>query len=161
MHVPLLDLKAQLNTIREELNVAINEVVESTRYILGPKVIELEQKIAEYCGVRYGLGVSSGTDALLIALMALEVKKDDLIVTTPYSFFATAGTVARLGAIPVFVEIDPVSYNIDTELLEKWFVENPDKISQVKAVIPVHLYGQCADMDKILKICNKYNIPVN
>jgi len=160
MQVPLLDLKAQLDTIREEVKSAIDEVVESTRYIMGPKVTELEKTIAEYSDVKYGVGLSSGTDALLIALMALDVKAGDFVLTTPYSFFATAGTVARLNATPVFVDIDPKSYNIDPKLIQKWFDENPDKTDKVKAIIPVHLYGLCADMDAILEIANKYEIPV-
>ena len=160
MHVPLLDLKAQLDTIRTEVDVAIKEVVDSTRYIMGPNVTELEEVIAKYSNTEYGIGVSSGTDALLITLMALNIKENDIVITTPYSFFATAGTVARLYAIPVFVDIDKTTYNLDPKLLEKWFAENPDKIEKVKAIIPVHLYGQCADMDKILEIANKYNIPV-
>ena len=160
MQVPLLDLKAQLDTIREEIKTAIDEVVESTRYIMGPKVTELEETIAEYSDVKYGVGLSSGTDALLIALMALDVKAGDLVITTPYSFFATAGTVARLNATPVFIDIDSKSYNLDPKLVQKWFDENPNEIEKVKAIIPVHLYGQCADMDAILEIANKFDIPV-
>jgi len=160
MNVPLLDLKAQLNTIRDEIDEAIQEVVESTQYIMGPKVAELEKVISQYSGAGYGIGVSSGTDALLIALMALDIKQGDLVITTPYSFFATAGTIARLNATPVFVDIDPKTYNLDPAMLQKWFDENPDKIKSVKAVIPVHLYGQCADMEGIFTITEKYNIPV-
>ncbi len=160
MQVPLLDLKAQLETIRGEMYDAIEEVVESTRYIMGPKVKELEKAVADYAGCQYGVGVSSGTDALLISLMALDISQDDIVITTPYSFFATAGTVARLNATPVFVDIDPKTYNLDPKLLKQWFDNNPDKIDQVKAIIPVHLYGQCADMDGIMAIANQYNIPV-
>jgi len=160
MKVPLLDLKAQLDTIREDVKEVVNEVLESTRYIMGPKVTELEEQIATYCGARYGIGVSSGTDALLIALMALDLQPGDLILTTPYSFFATAGVVSRLNAIPVFVDIDPGTYNIDPGQIAQWFTDNPDKIERVKAIIPVHLYGQCADMDPILELAETYNIPV-
>ncbi|MBU1872976.1 DegT/DnrJ/EryC1/StrS family aminotransferase [bacterium] len=160
MKVPLLDLKAQLDTIREDVKEVVNEVLESTRYIMGSKVTELEEQIAAYCGARYGIGVSSGTDALLIALMALDLQPGDLVLTTPYSFFATAGVVSRLNAIPVFVDIDPGTYNIDPGQIAQWFADNPDKIERVKAIIPVHLYGQCADMDPILELAETYNIPV-
>ncbi len=160
MKVPLLDLKAQLDTIRDEVKSAIDEVIESTRYIMGPKVTELEEKIADYCGTSFGIGVSSGTDALLVSLMALNIQPDDLIITTPYSFFSTAGVIARLHAVPVFVDIDPDTYNLAPDQLEEWFNSNKDKINKVKTVIPVHLYGQCADMDPILEITEKHGIPV-
>lgn len=160
MKIPLLDLKAQLDTIRDEVKGVVDEVLESTRYIMGPKVTELEEKIAAYCGAKYGVGVSSGTDALLISLMALDLQPGDLVLTTPYSFFATAGVVARLNATPVFVDIDTDTYNIDPQRITQWFTDNPDKADQVKAIIPVHLYGQCADMDRILKIAGNYDIPV-
>ena len=160
MKIPLLDLKAQLDTIHDEVKIAVDDVLESTRYIMGPKVTELEEKVADYCGANFAVGVSSGTDALLISLMALDVKPGDLILTTPYSFFATAGVVSRLNAIPVFVDIDPDTYNIDPEKLREWFQKNPDKTGKLKAIIPVHLYGQCADMDPILELANQYGIPV-
>ena len=111
MKVPLLDLKAQLTPIRDEIVSAMTDVVDSTRYIMGPKIAELEKKIAEYCGAKFGIGVTSGTDALLISLMTLDIQKDALVITTPYSFFATAGVIARLRAIPVFVDIQADSYN--------------------------------------------------
>jgi len=160
MKIPLLDLNAQLETIRVELKAAVDEVIESNRYIMGPKVTELEQKIAEYSGAQYGIGVSSGTDALLVSLMALDIEPGDLVLTTPYSFFATAGVVARLKAVPVFVDIDPDTYNIDPAQIRQWFQKNKDKASKVKCIVPVHLYGQCADMDPILEIAAEYNIPV-
>jgi len=160
MQVPLLDLNAQLASIRDELQNAVKDVIDSTRYIMGPKVENLEKEIAEYTGVKYGIGVSSGTDALLISLMTLDVKQGDLVLTTPYSFFATAGVVSRIGAVPIFIDINPATYNISPEKLKQWFQDNNDKISKVKAIIPVHLYGQCAAMDDILQIANKYNIPV-
>jgi dTDP-4-amino-4,6-dideoxygalactose transaminase len=160
MKIPLLDLKAQLQTIEKEVKDAVNDVIGSTRYIMGPKVEELEQKIAEYTGVRYATGVSSGTDALLISLMALDITPGDLVITTPFSFFATAGVIARLNATPVFVDIDSDTYNMSPAALHRWFESEPDKRTKVKAIIPVHLYGQCADMDPILEISEKYRIPV-
>ena len=160
MKVPLLDLKAQLTTIREELESAVLEVVESTQYILGPKITELETKVANYCETRFAVGVSSGTDALLIALMALDIQPEDIVITTPYSFFATTGVIARLHAHPVFVDIDAQTFNLDADQLNNWFVKNSRQIKKVKAIIPVHLYGQCADMDAILKIADQYKIPV-
>jgi len=160
MKIPLLDLNAQLATIRPELKDAVSRVIESTHYIMGPEVADLEQKIAGYSGVKYGIGVSSGTDALLVALMALDIQPGDWVITTPYSFFATAGVVSRLKAVPVFIDIDPETYNIDPLKLRDWFGQNPDKVNKVKAIIPVHLYGQCADMDPILETADRYGIPV-
>ena len=120
MQVPLLDLKAQLKTIEKDVKDAVNEVIDSTRYIMGPMVEELEAKIAEYVGAKYATGVSSGTDALLISLMALDVKLGDIVITTPFSFFATAGVIARLGATPAFVDIDPDTYNLSPAALRNW-----------------------------------------
>lgn len=160
MRVPLLDLKAQLTAIEAEIKEAIEEVVDSTRYIMGPKIEELEQKIAEYIGVEHGVGVSSGTDALLVSLMGLGIEPGDIVITTPFSFFATAGVIARLNAIPAFVDINPDTYNIDPEALRKWFEKNKDKAEKVKAIIPVHLYGQCADMNAIGDIAQEHSIPV-
>ena len=160
MKVPLLDLKAQLTTIEKEVKAAVNDVIDSTQYIMGPKVAELEEKISEYVGAKYATGVSSGTDALLISLMALDIGPGDIVITTPFSFFATAGVIARLGATPAFVDIDPDTYNLSPDALRHWFGANKEKIDKVKAIIPVHLYGQCADMDPILEIAGEYNIPV-
>lgn len=160
MKVPLLDLAPQLESLKQELHEAVLSVLDSTQYIMGKKVEELEAKVAEYCGSKYAVGVSSGTDALLIALMGLDVKPGDIVLTTDYSFFATAGVVARLFATPVFIDIDPETYNIDPASLKAWFDSNPSQASRVKAIIPVHLYGQCADMDAILKIANAHSVPV-
>lgn len=158
MKVPLLDLRAQLEYLEDDLIEAVSRVVRSTRYIQGPEVVGLEKEIAGYCGTEYGVAVSSGTDALLISLMSLGIGQGDQVLTTPYSFFATMGVILRVGAVPVFADIDPVSYNIDpekvAELLEK------DKDRRIKAIIPVHLYGQCADMDSLMEIAGQYNIPV-
>ena len=152
--VPLLDLKAQYAQIKNEIEPVVKEVIESQYFIMGPKVQEFENNITKYCNVKYALGVSSGTDAILLALMALEIKPGDEVITTTYSFFATAGCISRLNAIPVFVDIDPESYNIDSALIE-------EKITKkTKAIIPVHLYGQMADMEPILKIAKKHNLKV-
>ena len=160
MKVPLLDLSAQLGTIEKDVKAAVNGVIDSTRYIMGPKVVELEERIAEYVGAGYATGVSSGTDALLISLMALDVGPGDIVVTTPFSFFATAGVIARLGATPAFVDIDPDTYNLSPVALREWFEREEEKRDRVKAIIPVHLYGQCADMDPILEIAEEFDVPV-
>lgn len=160
MKVPLLDLKEQLKGIEKELKEALNEVVDSTRYVLGPKVEELETRIARYVGTDYAVGVSSGTDALLISMMAMEVGRGDIVITTPYSFFSTVGAVARLNATPAFVDIDEETYNMSTGALEAWFSRNKGKIDRVKAIVPVHLYGQCADMDPILSLADMHGVTV-
>jgi dTDP-4-amino-4,6-dideoxygalactose transaminase len=160
MNVPLLDLKAQLASIGQELKQAVIEVIDSTRYIGGPKVEELERQIAALCGAAEGIGMSSGTDALLAAVMAVGVGPGDLVITTPYSFFATAGVVARVGATPVFVDIDSATYNIDPAAVRAWFDDHPADAGRVKAIVPVHLYGQCADMDPILEIARERGIAV-
>jgi len=161
LKIPLLDLKAQYAQIKDEVRAAIDEVLESQHFILGPRVSELEKEISSYSQCRYALGVSSGTDALLLALMALGVGHGDLVITTPFTFFATAGCIARLGAKPVFADIDPVTFNISPEKLEI-LLENmtDEELSRVRAVIPVHLFGQMADMQRIVPICRKYGLKI-
>src|SRR5215813_4361889 len=152
MKVPLLDLKAQHSAIRSEIYEVIQRVVESQHFILGPEVEGLEQEIAAFCNVRFAIGLSSGTDALLAALMAIGTRPGDEVITTAYSFFATAGVIARLGARPVFVDIDSKTFNLDSS-------EVGQKItSRTKAIMPVHLFGQCAGMDPILEIVNSKGI---
>ena len=160
MQVPLLDLKAQYATIREEVQKVINEVCDAQQFVLGPMVKQLEQEVAAYSRARYGVGVSSGTDALLISLMEAGIGPGDRVITTPYTFFATAGVISRLGAQPVFVDIRPDSYNIDPEQLQSCIQKMSADGNGPKAVIPVHLYGQCADMDPILKTAREHGVCV-
>jgi len=154
MKIPLLDLKAHHEPIKAEIMASIQKVIDRNAFILSAEVTELEATIAKYSGVKHAIGVTSGTDALLIALMALDIKAGDEVVTTPYSFFATAGVIARLGAKPVLADIDPFTYNIDPARMEKAIT------ARTKAIIPVHLYGQMADMEPIMKIANARGIPV-
>jgi dTDP-4-amino-4,6-dideoxygalactose transaminase len=154
MKVPLLDLKEQYRALKPEIDAAIAEVMESQQFILGPKVQECEEAIARYSGSSFAVGVSSGTDALLICLMAEDIGPGDEVITTPYTFFATGGSIARTGATPVFVDIDPVTYNIDITQLESKVT------SRTRAVIPVHLYGQMADMDGILEVARRQGLVI-
>ena len=154
MKVPILDLKAQYAAIKDEINLAINQVCESQFFCLGPALAEFEEKIAEYCQSKYAIGLSSGSDALLVSLMALEIKPGDEVITSPFTFFATAGSVARLGAKPVFVDIDPDSYNIDPALIEEKITE------KTRVIIPVHLFGQIARMKPIMEIAERHDLDV-
>jgi dTDP-4-amino-4,6-dideoxygalactose transaminase len=154
MKVPLLDLVAQYNTIRDEIREAVDEVFESQRFILGPRVTELEERVAGYCGVSHAVGTASGSDAILLALAALDIGAGDEVITTPYSFFSTVSGITRLGARPIFADIDPRTYNVD-----------PERVAQAigprtKAVLVVHLYGQTAEMDPILEAAGARGIPV-
>ena len=159
MKVPLLDLKAQYRTIRKEILKVTDDVYESQYFILGPHVEALEKEIAEYCSTPFAIGVSSGTDALLISFMAAGLGPQDHVITSPYTFFATAGCIARVGARPVFVDIDPETYNISPRCIEKVMADmSPAERSNVKAIVPVHLYGQCAEMDPILEIAKEYSL---
>ena len=152
--VPLLDLKKQYATLRDPIRAATDELFESQGFILGPKVEAFEKAIAEYVGVKHAVGMSSGTDAQLAAMMALGIGPGDDVVTSPYTFFASAGAVVRLGARPVFCDIEPATFNVDPEKLAKAITP------RTKAIQPVHLYGQCADMDPILDVAKAKGIPV-
>ncbi|MDT3695641.1 MAG: DegT/DnrJ/EryC1/StrS family aminotransferase [Ignavibacterium sp.] len=154
MQVPLLDLKLQYQSLKKELDEAIIKVAESQYFILGPEVTSMEKEFCSYLGCKHALGVSSGTDALLLALMAVDIKPGDEVIVPTYSFFATAGVVSRLFAVPVFVENDPVTFNIDPKDFERKIT------AKTKAVIPVHLYGQSAEMDEIMKIAKSHNLIV-
>lgn len=152
--VPLLDLSAQYAPLREQILATIERVCDSQRFIMGPEITSLESELATRIGVKHAVAVSSGTDALLLALMALDIGPGDEVVTTTYSFFATAGAISRVGATPVLVDIDPITYNIDPEALAAAIT------SRTKAVLPVHLYGLCADMDPIVAIANRAGVPI-
>ena len=154
MQVPLLDLKAQYATIKDEVLAAVSEVLESQHCIGGPKVAEVEEKIAGISECRFAVGVSSGTDAILNCLMSLDIGAGDEVITTPFTFFATVGCIVRTGAKPVLADIDARTFNINPELIE------PVVTEKTKAIMPVHLFGQMADMDPIMEIANKYNLAV-
>jgi len=168
--VPLLDLKAQYRTIREDVRRAIDEVCDSQYFVLGPKVQELEAEIARYSGCRYGIGVSSGTDALLVALMTLDIGPGSAVITSPYTFFATGGTIARVGARPLFCDIDPASYNLSAESVQQFIDEHCESQTDrlvhsasgdvVRSIMPVHLYGQTADMMALEAIAKRYGLSI-
>jgi dTDP-4-amino-4,6-dideoxygalactose transaminase len=160
MNIPLLDLKAQYKSIREEINQKILKVASSQKFILGSEVESLEKEIAAFSETKFATGVSSGSDALIVSLMALDVGEGDAVITTPFTFFATAGAIARLRARPIFCDIDKTSCNVSPEKLEE-LLGNQLKEHQslrIKAIIPVHLYGQCADMAPIMNLARKYDL---
>ena len=154
MNIPILDLKAQYASIKEEVNMAIGEVLESQHFILGPKVDQCEKAIAAYSNCSHGIGVSSGSDALLVCLMAENIGPGDEVITTPYTFFATVGAISRLGATPIFVDIDPSTYNIDVSRIAAKIT------TKTRAIIPVHLFGQMADMDPVMHLAEKHGLVV-
>ena len=154
MNVPLLDLQAQYVSLRDGLHQAIERVMDSQRFVLGDEVRELESSIAHYCETKHAVACASGSDALLLALMALDLKAGDEVITTPFSFFATAAAVTRLGARPVFVDIDPHTYNLDASHVADAIT------SRTKAIMPVHLYGQCAEMEPLLDVGKRHGIPI-
>jgi len=154
MKVPLLDLTEQNQQLRPEIEAALGRVLDTNGFILGAEVKALEEELAAYCGTKYAIGCASGSDALLLALMALDVKAGDEVITTPYSFFATVSAITRLGAVPVFVDIDPATYNLDVSQIESKITE------RTKAIQPVHLYGQCADMTALREVASTHGIPL-
>src|SRR5215813_8387510 len=154
MKVPLIDLGPQHRLLREELLSAIQRVLDSQQFVLGSEVRTLEEEIAKYCRTQHAIGCASGSDALLLAMMALDLKAGDEVIASPFTFFATGAAIARVGATPVFVDIDPRTYNLD-----------PDRVAsaitrRTRAILPVHLYGQCADMTPIMEISRDQNLPV-
>lgn len=160
MNIPMLDLKAQYASIKDEINEKVMGVMASQSFILGAEVAALEKEIAAYSGARFGIGVSSGSDALIISLMALGIGSGDIVITTPFTFFATAGAIARLGARTVFCDIDPVTYNMDPASLANVLsaLSKKGRGRRVKAILPVHLYGQCADMEPILRLAKRHGL---
>ncbi len=154
MQVPLLDLKRQHAGLREELRAALERVLDSQQFIMGEDVRLLEAELAAYTGASHAVGCGSGSDALLLALLALDAREGAEVVTTPFTFFATAGAIARAGARPVFADIDPVTYNVSPELLERAVT------SRTRALLPVHLYGQCADMAEVMRVAESRGLPV-
>ncbi|HKP48272.1 MAG TPA: DegT/DnrJ/EryC1/StrS family aminotransferase [Pyrinomonadaceae bacterium] len=154
MKVPLIDLSGQHNSLRPELVEAVTRVIDSQQFVLGPEVKALEEEIAAYSTTKFAVGCASGSDALLLALMALGVGPDKEVITTPFTFFATGSAIARLGARPIFVDIDPQTYNMNCGRVEAAISTN------TQAIIPVHIYGQCADMDPLLELANARKVPV-
>lgn len=154
MNVTMLDLSEQYMNLQEEMNQALEEVMKSSRFIMGPNVKQLELSVAEYSNVKHGVGVASGSDALHISLLGCGVEAGDEVICPAFTFFATAGAIARIGAVPVFVDIEPKTFNIDPAKIEAVITE------KTKAIIPVHLYGQAADMDPILEIAQKHHLAV-
>jgi dTDP-4-amino-4,6-dideoxygalactose transaminase len=168
MKVPLLDLKPQYQALKPEIDAALLGVAASQHFILGPAVKRLEADVAAYCGAKHGIGLSSGTDALLIALMAYDLGPGDEVVTTPYTFFATGGTIARVGARPLFLDIDPATFNLRVDLVEQFLEKDCERRAdqlynrttggRVRAIMPVHLYGQCADMEGFGKLAQRFGL---
>src|SRR5450432_2659170 len=170
MLVPLLDLSEQYRVLAEPIRRELDDILRTQSFILGPKVEEFERALAEYCGAKHAIGVSSGTDALLAILMALGIGLGDAVITTAYTFFATGGCVARVGATPIFVDIDPQTYNISPAALECYLTEScrrgedgflrEPKGKIVRAIVPVHLFGLCCDMDAIHRISEHFQLEV-
>jgi dTDP-4-amino-4,6-dideoxygalactose transaminase len=156
-NVPLLDLKGQYAAIKTEIDTAIKEVAESQHFVLGPTVERFEKAIAQYIDVKHAIGVASGSDALLLALMAFDIKEGDEVITSPFTFFATAGSIARTGARPVFVDIEPDTFNIDVNKIAAYLAKSG---KSVKAIMPVHIFGQCTDMGPIMDLAKRYKIAV-
>ena len=157
--VPMLDLKAQFAAIKDEVMSGVGRVFDTQGFILGPEVTAAEKELADYTGAAFALGVSSGTDALLLSLMALGIGPGDGVITTPFTFFATMGCIVRLGAVPLLADIDPDTYNLDPARVQA-LLERRDLPAPPKAVIPVHLFGQCADMRPLQELAQRYNLKI-
>jgi dTDP-4-amino-4,6-dideoxygalactose transaminase len=161
MEVPLLNLKLQYSQIKDEVKSAIDEVLESQQFIFGPKVESFEREIAQLVKVEHAIGVSSGTDALLLALMGLGIGNGDVVITSPFTFFSTASSISRVGATPLFVDIDPLTFTLSPERVEETLSSlSTEKRKKLKALMPVHLYGQCADMNALLPLARDYNLAI-
>src|SRR5579862_959502 len=170
MQVPLLDLKLQYQSLKQELRKEVDEIIESQYFILGPKVTEFEEGLRQFCGAGHAIGVSSGTDALLVILMGMGVGPGDAVITTPYTFFATAGGIARVGATPIFVDIEPETYNMSVDALRRCLKEQctvqadgsllTKKGERVRAIMPIHLFGLVARMREITDLAREYRLPV-
>src|SRR5437667_1351402 len=169
MRVPLLDLSDQYRALATPIRQQIDEVLQSQRFILGPKVEQFERALCDYTGAKFAIGVSSGTDALLAVLMALEIGPGDAVITTPYSFFATAACIARVGATPLFVDIEPETFNISSEAIRSFIKKNCHHANGVlmardrqaiRLIIPVHLFGLCCEMDTIMEIAREHEVLV-
>ena len=159
MEIPLLNLKLQYAQIKDEVKSAIDEVLESQQFIFGPKVESFEREIAQLVKVEHAIGVSSGTDALLLSLMGLGIGNGDVVITSPFTFFSTASSISRVGAIPLFVDIDPLTFTLSPDRLEEILSSlSTEKRKKLKALMPVHLYGQCADMNALLPLAREYNL---
>lgn len=154
MAIPILDLRAQYHSIQKEIDAAIHEVLESGQYILGPNVKALEREVAQLCGCEFGIGVASGTDALRLAIDVLQIGPGDEVITTPFTFIASANTISRAGATPVFVDIDPQTFNLDPLLVKEAVT------ASTKAILPVYLYGQLADMDALVDLSTRHDLPI-
>lgn len=158
MDIPILDLKKQINSIRQELDSAMKNVIDNANFILGREVDELEEEVKKYCRVQYAIGVSNGTDAIRLCLLAAGIKHDEGVICPAFTYYATAGAIAAIGALPIFADIDPDTYNISPQSIEK-VIKDKRKL-KIKAVVPVHLYGQCADMESVLSIAKRYKLKV-
>jgi dTDP-4-amino-4,6-dideoxygalactose transaminase len=156
--IPILDLKKQIAPIRREIDAAIKRVIDRANFILGKEISDFENKVAKYCNVKYAVGTSNGTDAIRLALVASGIKPGDSVICPAFTFYATAGAIASIGAIPVFVDIDPLTYNISPSKIEE-ILRKRQKL-KIKAIVPVHLYGQCADMGSILKIAKRHKLRI-
>lgn len=157
--IPIADLKRQIRPIRKELDAAIRKVIDNANFILGQEVEDFEDRVAQYCDVKYAVGVSNGTDAIRLSLLALDIRPGEGVLCPAFTYYATAGSISSIGAIPLFTDIDPDTYNISPSSLDNQIIKQGQRI-KIKAIIPVHLYGQCADMDSILKIAQSHGLKV-